>query len=98
MSLEKIREYCLSLPHATEEVLWQKDLVFKIGGKMFLETGRDQAVDQGFLPDGEGEVAEEDSGAAWLTPLSCLLALLCDSCSLCRCPILTLPIVGVITI
>jgi predicted DNA-binding protein (MmcQ/YjbR family) len=41
MSLEKIREYCLSLPHATEEVLWQKDLVFKIGGKMFAVIGLD---------------------------------------------------------
>ena len=41
MGLEKIREYCLSLPHATEEVLWQKDLVFKIGGKMFaVKIGR----------------------------------------------------------
>src|SRR5262249_39345724 len=39
MNLEKIREYCLSLPHATEEVLWQKDLVFKIGGKMFAAVG-----------------------------------------------------------
>jgi predicted DNA-binding protein (MmcQ/YjbR family) len=27
MNLEKIREYCLSLPHVTEEVLWEKDLV-----------------------------------------------------------------------
>src|SRR5215475_4481950 len=41
MSLEKIREYCLSLPHVTEEVLWQKDLVFKIGGKMFAVIGLD---------------------------------------------------------
>jgi predicted DNA-binding protein (MmcQ/YjbR family) len=41
MSLEKIREYCLSMPHATEEVLWQKDLVFKIGGKMFAVIGLD---------------------------------------------------------
>src|SRR5262245_29589454 len=41
MNLEKIREYCLSLPHATEEVLWQKDLVFKIGGKMFAAVGLD---------------------------------------------------------
>jgi len=24
MNLEKFREYCLSLPHVTEEVLWQK--------------------------------------------------------------------------
>jgi predicted DNA-binding protein (MmcQ/YjbR family) len=35
MDQEAVREYCLGLPHATEEVLWQKDLVFKIGGKMF---------------------------------------------------------------
>jgi predicted DNA-binding protein (MmcQ/YjbR family) len=41
MNLEKIREYCLSLPHVTEEVLWQKDLVFKIGGKMFAVIGLD---------------------------------------------------------
>src|SRR5215475_10178756 len=41
MSLEKIREYCLSLTHATEEVLWQNDLVFKIGGKMFAVIGLD---------------------------------------------------------
>jgi predicted DNA-binding protein (MmcQ/YjbR family) len=41
MNLEKIREYCLSLPHVTEEVLWEKDLVFKIGGKMFAVIGLD---------------------------------------------------------
>src|SRR5262245_16374693 len=41
MTLEKMREYCLSMPHVTEEVLWQKDLVFKIGGKMFAVIGLD---------------------------------------------------------
>src|SRR5262244_2380214 len=41
MTLEKIREYCLSMPNVTEEVLWQKDLVFKIGGKMFTVIGLD---------------------------------------------------------
>ena len=35
MNLETVRQFCLALPHATEEVLWEKDLVFKIGGKMF---------------------------------------------------------------
>jgi predicted DNA-binding protein (MmcQ/YjbR family) len=35
MNLEWVRRYCLSLPHATEQVLWEIDLVFKIGGKMF---------------------------------------------------------------
>src|SRR5262245_13677464 len=31
------------------------------------ESDRGQTVDQGFLRDGKGEIAEEDSGAAWLT-------------------------------
>ena len=32
---EWVRKYCMSLPHVTEQVQWQIDLVFKIGGKMF---------------------------------------------------------------
>ena len=35
MNLQRIREYCLSLPDATEQIQWGKDLVFKVGGKMF---------------------------------------------------------------
>ena len=35
MNLESIREFCLSLPHATEMIQWEDDLLFKIGGKMF---------------------------------------------------------------
>lgn len=35
MTREWFREHCLSLPHATEQVQWVKDLVFKVGGKMF---------------------------------------------------------------
>ena len=35
MTLESIRALCLSLPNATEQVQWGKDLVFKVGGKMF---------------------------------------------------------------
>ena len=38
MSIEWIRRYCLSLPHATEEVQWENHLLFKIGGKMFAIT------------------------------------------------------------
>jgi len=37
-SVESIRKLCLSLPHATEQVQWGYDLVFKIGGKMFAIT------------------------------------------------------------
>jgi len=35
MNNEAVREFCMSLPHATEKIQWGDDLVFKIGGKMF---------------------------------------------------------------
>ncbi|MGA8074713.1 MAG: MmcQ/YjbR family DNA-binding protein [Candidatus Acidiferrales bacterium] len=35
MDVEWIRALCLSLPGATEQILWEHDLVFKVGGKMF---------------------------------------------------------------
>ncbi|HEV8139446.1 MAG TPA: MmcQ/YjbR family DNA-binding protein [Pyrinomonadaceae bacterium] len=35
MDSESVRAYCLSFPHATENVQWGNDLVFKIAGKMF---------------------------------------------------------------
>lgn len=35
MDIEWVREYCLALPHATEQIQWEFDLVFKVGGKMF---------------------------------------------------------------
>jgi predicted DNA-binding protein (MmcQ/YjbR family) len=46
MDNERIRAFCLSLPHATETVSWGHDLVFwvgdrDIGGKMFAVTDLD---------------------------------------------------------
>jgi predicted DNA-binding protein (MmcQ/YjbR family) len=35
MSIEWVRRYCRSLPHTTETVQWENNLVFKIGGKMY---------------------------------------------------------------
>ncbi len=35
MTLARLRAICLKFPHATEQIQWQNDLVFKIGGKMF---------------------------------------------------------------
>jgi len=35
MDIEAIRQHCLSLPHATEQIQWGADLVFKVGGKIF---------------------------------------------------------------
>lgn len=43
MDIDRVRKYCMSLPHTTETVQWGSDLVFKIGGKMYavaaLEAG-----------------------------------------------------------
>jgi predicted DNA-binding protein (MmcQ/YjbR family) len=35
MDIEWVRQYCLSLPHTTEQIQWGNDLLFKVGGKMF---------------------------------------------------------------
>ena len=35
MDIEAIRQHCLSLPHAIEQIQWGADLVFKVGGKIF---------------------------------------------------------------
>jgi predicted DNA-binding protein (MmcQ/YjbR family) len=35
MNIEWVRQFCLSLPHVTEQIQWGNDLLFKVGGKMF---------------------------------------------------------------
>lgn len=35
MLIDWLRQYCLSLPHTTEKVQWEDNLVFKVGGKMY---------------------------------------------------------------
>ena len=44
MNFDQIREYCLSLPHVTEKVQWENDLLFCIGGKMFTVMALDAAA------------------------------------------------------
>ena len=48
MNIDAIRKFCMSLPHATEQVQWVRDLVFKVGGKMFcvlnLEPEREEVL------------------------------------------------------
>ena len=39
MTDEWVRNYCLALPGVTENIQWGSDLLFKIGGKMFVVTG-----------------------------------------------------------
>ncbi len=43
MNIEWIRQFCLSLPHTTEHVVWDDHLVFKIGGKMYAITSLEPA-------------------------------------------------------
>jgi len=38
MNPEWVRELCLSLPGASEHVIWGSDLTFKVAGKMFAHT------------------------------------------------------------
>ena len=33
--LDWVRSFCLSLPHATEDVQWEHNLLFRIAGRMF---------------------------------------------------------------
>lgn len=41
MNIDELRAFCLSLPHATEDVQWGNDLLFRIGNKIFAGTGLD---------------------------------------------------------
>jgi predicted DNA-binding protein (MmcQ/YjbR family) len=43
MDIESIKEYCLSLPHATADIQWGNDLLFRVGGKIFAGVGLDGA-------------------------------------------------------
>jgi predicted DNA-binding protein (MmcQ/YjbR family) len=35
MQIETLQKFCLSLPAVTEDVKWDNDLCFSVGGKMF---------------------------------------------------------------
>src|SRR5208282_4178655 len=38
MKIDQLRKICLSFPGATEQIQWEDDLLFKVGGKMFAVT------------------------------------------------------------
>lgn len=44
MNFDQIREYCLSLPHVTEGVQWDNDLLFRVGNKIFAVLALDAAA------------------------------------------------------
>jgi predicted DNA-binding protein (MmcQ/YjbR family) len=63
MTLEALRQLCLSFPGATEQVQWGADLVFKVGGKMFCVANTEPgSVAMSFKcdPDTFAELVERD--------------------------------------
>ena len=64
MDIETIRTICKELPHVTEDVKWEHDLVFSIGLKMFCVTGLDETpVSVSFkVKDEEFEELSNSSG------------------------------------
>jgi predicted DNA-binding protein (MmcQ/YjbR family) len=36
MNIDQLRKLCLSFPGATEQIQWEDDLLFKVGGRMFV--------------------------------------------------------------
>ena len=53
MDIAPLREYCLSLPHVTEDVKWGADICFSIGGKMFCVSGFDTPLHASLKVDDE---------------------------------------------
>lgn len=64
MNVEFVREFCLSLPHVTEDVKWGHDLCFSIGGKMFCVTGLEGISMTVKVPDEEFEEISTREGFA----------------------------------
>jgi predicted DNA-binding protein (MmcQ/YjbR family) len=44
MDVEWLRRYCLTFPHATEQIQWGNNLVLKVGGKMFAVASLEPAA------------------------------------------------------
>ena len=43
MNIEEIQIICRQLPGVTEDIKWEHDLVFSVGGKMFCVVGLDES-------------------------------------------------------
>ena len=62
MNPEELRKFCLSFPHATEDVKWGNDLCFCVGEKMFCVTGLEAGSHLSFktTPENFAELIELD--------------------------------------
>lgn len=63
MDIDQLRAYCSSLPAVTEDVKWDNDLVFSVGGRMFCMIALDPPFKCSFkVPDEEFEELSSREG------------------------------------
>jgi predicted DNA-binding protein (MmcQ/YjbR family) len=62
MNFDSVRDYCLSLPHATEDIQWGNDLLFRISGKIFAGVNLEPPHQLSFkcTPEKFDELIEQD--------------------------------------
>ncbi len=64
MDIESVRKFCLSLPHVTEGIQWENDLLMRIGNKMFcvlsLEPASDHCMSFKCTPEKFAELVEQE--------------------------------------
>jgi predicted DNA-binding protein (MmcQ/YjbR family) len=61
MTVDSIREYCLSLPRAREKLQWGDALCFTIGGRLFAVLGLDRVrLSFKCTPENFAELIERD--------------------------------------
>lgn len=63
MDVESLRKICMSLPGVTEDIKWDHDLVFSVGGKMFCACSLDPPFSCSFkVKDEEFEELSSQDG------------------------------------
>jgi predicted DNA-binding protein (MmcQ/YjbR family) len=60
MNLDKLREFCLSFPGATEGVKWEDHICFMVAEKIFCMTGSGGGITFKILPEEFEELTERD--------------------------------------
>lgn len=63
MNPEDLERFCMNLPAVTEDVKWDNDLVFSVGGKMFCVTSLDPPFKVSFkVPDHDFDEVSSRNG------------------------------------
>ncbi len=60
MTLDKLREICMSFPGATEGIKWEDHICFMVGEKMFCVTGAEGGASLKVTPEEFDELIERE--------------------------------------